>query len=94
VIECDPMANVVVEKVASPDEFTMTVPSSVAPSKKLTVPVGDPEGAGETVAVKTTLCPAMAGLGEAVSEVVVVVAPTPLKGIAADWLAAKDESPE
>ena len=45
--------------------YTGDVPSSVVPSKKLTVPVGAPEpGAGtDTVAVSVTGAPSTAGLG-------------------------------
>ncbi len=52
---------------------SVPVPSAVVPSIKVTVPVGVPEPEeGATVAVKVTLWPTIAGLGEAVSAVVVV----------------------
>jgi hypothetical protein len=84
VIECDPTLRLLSLKVAIPDEFKFTVPRSVVPSKKLTVPTGEPVGAGETVAVRRTAWPKVAGLGEAVSAVVVVAAAVTLNGIGAD----------
>ena len=77
-----------------PEEFIFTVARSVVPSKKLTVPSGDPVGTGEIVAVRRTACPKEAGFGEAVSAVVVAVAPTPLSEMGEDWLEANEESPE
>ena len=59
--------------VATPDELTFAVPSSVLPLKKLTVPAGIPVGAGATVAVSVTACPTVDGLGEAASAVAVTV---------------------
>ena len=83
-MECDPTVRLLSLKVAKPAEFTFTVPRSVVPSKKVTVPSGDPVGAGETVAVRRTAWPKVAGLGEAVSIVVVFVAAAPLNGIGGD----------
>jgi hypothetical protein len=83
-MECDPTLRLLSLKVAMPAEFTFTVPRSVVPSKKVTVPSGDPVGAGETVAVRRTAWPKVAGLGEAVSVVVVLVAAAPLNGIGDD----------
>lgn len=60
-------------KVATPALFSVAVPSSVAPLRKFTVPKGEPVGAGATVTVSVTACPAVAGLGEVVSVVVVGV---------------------
>ena len=93
-MECGPTLRLVSLKVAMPDEFIFTAPRSVAPSKKLTVPSGEPVGTGETVAVRRTACPKEAGFGEAISVVVVAVAPTPLNEMGEDWLAANEESPE
>ena len=62
-----------VVNVATPDALTVAVPSKVEPSKKLTVPVAEPLGAGEMVAVRRMGCPATAGLGLAVRVVVVDV---------------------
>jgi hypothetical protein len=59
-----------------PEEITLVVPRRVAPSKKLTVPRGFPVGVGETVAVNTTDCPVVAGLGLAPRVVVVDAGPT------------------
>src|ERR1700733_11029447 len=47
---------------------------SVAAEQKLTVPVGVPVGTGEIVAVNVTAAPTVAGFGEPVRLVVVVVA--------------------
>ena len=59
-------------KDAAPDPFAVALPRDVAPSKKVIVPVGAPEAA-VTVAVRVTACVVVAGLGEAISEVVVEV---------------------
>ena len=56
VIEFVPAGRLEVVKVATPDEFTFAVPSSVLPLKKLTVPAGVPVGVGVTVAVRVTGC--------------------------------------
>src|SRR5262249_32225871 len=55
-------------------ELSAEVPNVVAPSKKVTVPVGvfDPE-AGVTVAVKITDCPKTDGLTEEVTALVVFI---------------------
>src|SRR5512140_3112630 len=71
-ITCDPMSGVSVENVATPPT-SVAVPSTVAPSLRVTTPVG--LGNDEvTVAVNTTGCPSVDGLGDAVSVVVVAVA--------------------
>ena len=56
VIECVATASALVVNVAAPPD-SVPVPSSVAPSWNVTVPVGVPPPAGEeaTVAVKVTL---------------------------------------
>jgi hypothetical protein len=72
VIDCVPAAREVVLKEAAPLALRVAVPSVVAPSRKVTVPVGVvlPE-AGETMAVKVTLCPVLIWVAEGVNEVVV-----------------------
>jgi len=58
--------------VAIPPADIVPVPSTVAPSRNVTVsPVGAPDDPA-TVAVSVTSWPALAGLGAAVSVVVVV----------------------
>lgn len=71
-IECEPRLNALVENVAWP-LLKLPVPKVVAPSLKVTVPVGVPV-AGEvalTVAVNVTLWPTTAGFAEGETEVVV-----------------------
>ena len=70
-MECVPDARVEVLICACP-LLSATVPSAVAPSLKVTVPVGVPE-ADVTVAVNMTDCPAFDGFNEETSEVVVAV---------------------
>src|SRR5271156_6824946 len=50
----------------------LTMPDSVAPKQKFTVPSVPPVGVGVTVAVNVTVCPINAGFGKAVSVVVVL----------------------
>ena len=52
---------------------SVTVPSDVAPSRNVTVPVGTPSagGTGLTVAVNVTACPVVEGLGVEVRLVLV-----------------------
>lgn len=71
VIPIVPAARLLVVKVAMPEEFTVPVPTSVSPLKKLTVPVGVLLGAGETVAVKVSGCPTVPGLATVLNVVVV-----------------------
>src|SRR5712675_312124 len=62
-MECDPGANVEVDMVAEP-ELSAAVPSAVAPSLKVTLPVA----AGSlTFAVNVTLAPTGAGFVSAVT---------------------------
>lgn len=68
-IGCEPAASVDVVSVPAP-AVREAVPMDAGPSKKVTVPVGVPE-ALETVAVKVTLCPGIAGFAEEVTTVVV-----------------------
>jgi hypothetical protein len=65
-----PAASEVVEKVATPDEFSAPVPRLVVPSRKVTVPVGvpAPEDA-DTVAVRVRLCPVVTVVADAASAV-------------------------
>ena len=49
--------------VATPAELIVADPSKVLALKKLTLPSDEPVGAGETVAVSVTVCPAVAGFG-------------------------------
>jgi hypothetical protein len=72
VIECVPVARVVVEYAAMA-ELTAMVPRTVGPSLNVTVPVAAEE---LTVAVNVTVCPTAAGFGKAVSAVEVVARPT------------------
>src|SRR5438067_6000250 len=72
-IECDPTASEVVANVATPRAFSVSVPSAVDPSLKVTIPVGVPmlPASFDTVATKMTACPVVARLGSAVTAVVV-----------------------
>jgi hypothetical protein len=67
----EPAGSVVDEKVATPDELGVAVPRAAPPLENVTVPGEVPVGAGVMVAVSVTLCPKVAGLGEAASVVVV-----------------------
>jgi hypothetical protein len=58
--------------VASPPAPTIPIPKIFAPSKNVTVPVMVPAVVEGTAALKMTLTPTTAGLGEALSEVEVV----------------------
>src|SRR5436305_3203911 len=70
-----PPASVEVLNEALPAPSTVTLEARVAvPSLKVTVPTGTPEPE-VTVAVNVTDCPAVEGLGEEVSVVVVTTAP-------------------
>ena len=70
-----PRARVDVTKVATPAAFSVPVPMVVAPSRKVTVPVGaGPEVlAGLTVAVKVTLWPTADGFTLEARVIAVVV---------------------
>jgi hypothetical protein len=73
VIECAATESVVVLIPATPDPFSIPVPSVVLPSLKVTVPVGvpDPGDTGLTVAVSVTDWPKTEGFTEEVTVVVV-----------------------
>ena len=66
-----PLASFEVEKFATPPASPV-VPRTVAPSLKVTLPVGVPEDA-DTVAVNFTAFPEPTGFGDAVIEVLVVL---------------------
>ena len=68
-----PVVRPVLVKVTIPVEFMFTLPSSVVPLKKFTVPRDSPVGVGVTVTVKVTVCPTTAGFGETPNVVTVVV---------------------
>jgi hypothetical protein len=68
-----PAGRLLVVNVATPEELTVPLPNSVPPLKKFTVPNGVPVGAGVTVAVNVTGCPAVAGFGATTNVVVVTV---------------------
>src|SRR5271168_542176 len=72
VSESAPAGSVELARVATPEALGAAVPRVVAPLKKVTRPrVLPPEGAGEMEAVSVTVCPNVAGLGEAVKVVAV-----------------------
>jgi len=61
-----------VENVATPEAFNAPVPRTVAPSLKVTVPVGVPGAVDVTVAVNVTDWPAVDGFSEDATAVAVV----------------------
>ena len=74
---CEPAPSEEVVKVACLEALSVPVPSVVAPSLKVTVPVGVPDPlVGVTVAVKVTACPTVLGFGDEDSAVVVAAWPT------------------
>ena len=83
---CAPSASAAVEYVATPEPFSMPVPSAVAPSIKVTMPVGTPlPGFSVTVAVKVTFAPT-AGFVELAINAVEVCAKATVTVTAADVL--------
>ena len=62
-MECPPTPSALVEKAACAEPFSEAVPMVVAPSLKVTVPVGVAPLA-ETVAVNVTTAPNAAGLAD------------------------------
>ena len=72
-IACVPSVSAEVVNVATPAE-SAPVPITVAPSLKLTVPLGVP-AALVTVAVNVTACPTLLGLSDEASAVVVAPGP-------------------
>src|SRR5437588_1674976 len=91
-----PTDNALVVSVAFRAAFSITVPSTSAASppggteRKTTGPVGmlSPGGTALTVAVNVTACPALAGLADDVSIVVVFVVP-----LVMNWLIGDDVLP-
>jgi hypothetical protein len=71
VIECAPAGSDDVVSVACPAPFSAPVPSVVAPSRNVTVPVGVPDAGDVTVAVKVAVWPTLLGFGVDVSAVLV-----------------------
>jgi hypothetical protein len=73
VIEREPAASVEVVNVAWPETFSVPVPRLVAPSRKVTVPVGVPAPGAftVTVAVSVTACPNTEGFAEEATVVAV-----------------------
>src|SRR5512135_2594834 len=70
------MDSPLVANVAWPAPFTDPLPSTVAPSRNCTVPVGPSGPPPVTVAVNVTLCPAVDGFTLDVTAVVVLALPT------------------
>jgi hypothetical protein len=71
-IECVPVARLDVLNAAEPDEFSDIVPSCVAPSLNITVPVGTPDpDFGATPAVNVIACPEVACVDDAETDVAV-----------------------
>ena len=62
--------------VVLPVVLSVPWPMLVAPSEKVTIPVGLPGALSVTVAVKVTLCPGAEGLAEETMVVVVLALPT------------------
>jgi len=71
-MECDPIVNAEVEKVATPEALTTPVPRVVEPSRKVTKPVAP----GCTTAEKVTDWPNADGLVDDVRVTTVAVFPT------------------
>ena len=67
---CVPAVRLDVWNVAAP-ELSVPVPSFVVPSRKVTVPVGEPP-LEAIVPVKVTACPVVAGFSEEVRVALVV----------------------
>jgi hypothetical protein len=76
VIVCDPSARVEIVNAAVLFAVIAMLPSTVAPSRKLMLPVGVTVPAVVMVAVKVTDCPTTEGFSELVKAVVVTTAPT------------------
>jgi len=71
-MECEATESAEVANVATPDPFSVPVPSVVTPSLNVTAPVGVPP-VPVTVAVNVTDCPNTEGFCEDVSAVVVAL---------------------
>ena len=89
-----PSANAEVVKLAEPPD-SGALPSSVLPSRNVTVPVGTIPGTVATVAVKVTVCPSTTALLDAAKVVFVAAGAASLMTCAkaADALPAKVASP-
>lgn len=72
VMECCPGGRDKVVNVATPEALSVPVPIIVAPSLKMTDPVGMPEKAGVTITVKVTGTPDSEGLEPDASDVAVL----------------------
>ena len=77
-----------IDRVATPDELRLAVPSSVEPFRKLTLPVGKVVPLHLTVAVRASVWPNETKLGEA-AKLVMVARPCTVCNTGADLLAAK-----
>jgi hypothetical protein len=95
VIECIPTARFEVVNVATPEPFSVPVPSVLVPSMNVTVPVGVvPPVGGTTVAVNVTLLPTVMLLAVVISVVVLVpIAAVTVTITAVEVLPAKLVSP-
>ena len=69
---CEPTVKAEVTRVATPTPSNVPPPRDVAPSKKVTVPVGAPAVAELAVAVNVTVWLRLDGFGEEVTVVVEV----------------------
>ena len=78
VMECVPTESVLMVALALPDPSTVPDPRTVAPSLKVTVPVGVPVAGAlaETLADIVTVCPNVDGFGDVAFVTVVVNACT------------------
>ena len=91
-IDCVPTGKELVFMVATALAFKLPVPSAVAPSRNVTVPVGTlPPDCGETVAVKVTLCPVSMAVAELARTVLVTEVMMTVRGC--DVEPASSESP-
>jgi len=91
-MECAPTVSVEVVKVATAVLLSVPVPRVVAPSRKVTVPVGMPDVMEVIVAVKVTAAPLDAE-GAELSKTAVVAARATVSVTAGEVLAVKLESP-
>lgn len=89
---CAPTVSVEVVKVATALPLSVPVPRLVAPSRKVTVPVGVPEVLEVIVAVKVTAAPLDAE-GAELRRTAVVAARVTVSVTGAEVLAVKLESP-
>ena len=71
VMLCVPTARVEMDNVATPLAFSVELPICAVPSRKLTCPIGVPEAAEVTLALKVTDCPSVDGFTNEVNVVLV-----------------------